>query len=473
VTLRRIDARFLLPHPVRRAAVLEGIEGWGEQLERVGVELATTGRLDLVVAPAERAGEAAALRPRAAILEGRGGRALRTASLARRTYLPLPAIDEPLVFVPHGSPGPARYAVTHWAYADSRAKRLRNELVGRLAARGLLPPLRPELIVGAQPGLPYLMESALELGVPEDVRPLLLAGQGDDYSRAAFLLFEQGSSVPSWALKFQRLPGKVPAFEREARGLAIAAETGGIVAAHAPRWLGAREVDGLQCTLETAAHGRSLLAILRSAPGRAEPVQPVCEWLLEVARATRAPSEALDEERRRLAEAVLPSWGLGSELLERLAALPAVLQHNDVGTWNVVVDGDGFTVLDWEDCVRHGLPLWDVLYLLADATAHIDGITEPADRGEHFERVFLGEAQSSALLFHWVRTMVDALAIPAEAVGPVATLCWLHHGLSGERRAEGSNDESSRDHVAHVLFRELAERWLRNPALGASWDRWR
>ena len=34
MTLRRIDARFLLPHPVRRAVVLPGIDGWEEELER-------------------------------------------------------------------------------------------------------------------------------------------------------------------------------------------------------------------------------------------------------------------------------------------------------------------------------------------------------------------------------------------------------------------------------------------------------
>ena len=86
--------------------------------------------------------------------------------------------------------------------------------------------------------------------------------------------------------------------------------------------------------------------------------------------------------------------GSGLDLVDALGEVPAVLQHNDVGSWNVVVDGDDFTVLDWEDCVRHGLPLWILLYFLADSAAHIDGITDPSERGPHFERLFLGEAPS-------------------------------------------------------------------------------
>ena len=472
MTLRRIDSRFLLPHPVQRAVVLPGIDGWGEELSRLGVELGGDGSepLDLVVAPVNRAREAAALRPRAAILEGRGRR--RLAGLSRRAYLPLPAHGEPLVYVPFGRAGPARYAFATWAYADSAWKRLRNRAVGELAAHHLLPPIRPEVLVGARPAQPFVVERALELGLPDDVAPLLLAGQGDDYSRAAFLLFERGASEPTWALKFQRLPVPVLTFELEARGLALAAETGGAVAAHAPRWLGGDEAEGLRWTLETAAHGRPLLANLRSS-GSEGAVGRVCRWLAEVGRTSLAPPYTLGAERRRLVEEVLPAWGLGSDVVDALGEVPAVLQHNDVGSWNVVVDGDDFTVLDWEDCVRHGLPLWDLLYFLADSAAHLDGITDPSERGPHFERLFLGEAPSSKLLFEWVRHMVGALALRAEAVGPIAMLCWLHHGLSGDRRAAGTSDASSRDYVGHTMFRDFAIRWQRHPALGPGWERWR
>jgi hypothetical protein len=475
MTLRRIDSRFLLPHPVRRAVVLPGIDGWQEELERANVAVGSDGSepLDLVVGPAERAEEAAALQPRAVIVEGRGGRALARAGFQRRAYLPLPRHFDPLVFVPLGDSAPARYAVEHWAYADSRPKQVRNRILGTLAGSGLLPPVRPEVVVAAPNGeLPFVVRAAFEVGLPRDVRPLLLAGQGDDYSRAAFLLFEPGADEPSWALKFARLHVQLRSFEREKRGLKLAQDAGDVVAARAPRWLGSFEAEGLQCTLETAACGKPLVALLRSSPDRVEgerAVERVCQWLLDVARETRAVPEALEDERRRLAETVLPGWGVDRALVDELPPVPAVLQHNDIGSWNVVTKGDPFTVLDWEDAVRHGLPLWDLFYFLADAAAHLDSAADP---GEHFEQLFLGEAPSSEMLFSWTRAMVDALELPPEAVGRITTLCWLQHGIGGLDRADDAQDSRPLAHVAVGQLRGLAERWLRHPGLGSGWSRW-
>lgn len=474
--LRRIDARFLLPHPVRRAAVLAGADEWRPELERAGIALASGGELDLAVAPAERAPEALALRPRAIVLEGRRPRVPAT-DLEVRRYMPLPSLAEPIVFVPLGIGGPARYAVRQWAFADRRWKRARNRGLGEVAARGLLPPVRPEVVVAAPRGLPFVVRAGLEHGLAEDVRPLLLAGQGDDYSRATFLLFQPRAREPSWALKFARLPVRLGSFERERMGLELVREAGGVVAEHAPRWLASLEAEGLQCTLETAARGKPLLALLRSSPSRPEKLQAigrVCAWLIKVALSTQAGPGALQEERRRLADDVLPHWEVDRRLAGDVLEVPAVLVHNDLGSWNVVSAGDDFTVLDWEDAIRHGLPLWDLLYFLADATSHLDvGEAAPEKQAEHFERLFLGRAQSSDLLFRWVRAYVDALGLSPEAVGPVATLCWLHSGLAGEQRAEEARDAVAGRYAAFALMRERAERWLRVPGLGANWDAWR
>jgi hypothetical protein len=479
VSLRRIDARFLLPHPVRSAAVLPGVLGWREELERAGIAVVANGAadgLDLVVAPPERSREALSLLPASVILEGRSARKLDARGLESRSYLPLPGHAEPLVYVPLGRPGPARYAVAHWAFADRHWKRLRNRLLGTLVARDLLPPLRPLVSVATPPGqAPFLVRAAFECGVPEGALPLLLAGQGDDYSRGAFLLFEPRATQPSWALKFGRLPVRLPSFEREERGLGLAQAAGQVVAAHAPRRLAGFEAAGLQCTLETAASGKPLLALLRASPSRREKeraVRRVCGWLVEVARSTVAAAETLHAERRRLALEVLPRWGLSGEIADGLLEVPAVLQHNDVGSWNVIVRGDEFTVLDWEDAVRHGLPLWDLLYFLADAAAHLERLGAPADRPAHFERLFLGELASSGLVFGWTRRMVEALGIPSATVGRIATLCWLHHGLAGERRAATTPGPAPQEDVPHDVLKRMAERWLRHPGLGPGWRRW-
>ena len=123
--------------------------------------------------------------------------------------------------------------------------------------------------------------------------------------------------------------------------------------------------------------------------------------------------------------------------------LPAVLQHNDLGTWNTVWAAPGeFTVLDWESARADGLPLWDLLYFAVDALGLLDGARTAEQRAEHAIRLLRGELPASDTLFDTIRRYVARLAIPAEAVGPLATLCWLHHGLSHVRRGETAGRRS-------------------------------
>ena len=177
----------------------------------------------------------------------------------------------------------------------------------------------------------------------------------------------------------------------------------------------------------------------------------------------------LDEERRR-AEQLGKAWGLDRDSLPLTVDICAVLQHNDPGSWNVVVDGQDFTLLDWEDAVQHGFPLVDLWYFLADAIAHLDGV-EPAGRAGHFTQLFRGELASSGLLFAWTRRAVAELHIPVAAVGPLATFCWLRHGSADrDRRQASAGMTGSRQ--APVDFSAFAERWLTEPGLGPRWDRW-
>ena len=110
------------------------------------------------------------------------------------------------------------------------------------------------------------------------------------------------------------------------------------------------------------------------------------------------------------------------------------MQHNDLGPWNIISEGGSeFIAVDWESANPSGLPLWDLWYFLAHALRLLDG--EDAADDTAFSRLFRGGAPSSPELFRWTRTAVEALEIPPDAVGRLATLCWLHHGLSREARS--------------------------------------
>jgi hypothetical protein len=169
---------------------------------------------------------------------------------------------------------------------------------------------------------------------------------------------------------------------------------------------------------------------------------------------------------------VLPAWrrfGAPADLVERLPDVPAVLQHNDLGTWNIVTDGRAFMAIDWESARPAGMPLWDLCYFLADALPRLEG---SADRDTYLNRtltLFAGHSAHSALLFRWIREAVRALQIPPAAVGPLVTLCWLHHGLSADARtrALGASRAAPLGHLGL-----MGPHWLVHPALGPSWSAW-
>jgi hypothetical protein len=149
------------------------------------------------------------------------------------------------------------------------------------------------------------------------------------------------------------------------------------------------------------------------------------------------------------------------------------MQHNDLGTWNVLVDGPRFAAVDWESASPAGLPLWDLVYFLAYAIVALDEV--PAERHEqHLVDAFLGRTASSRVLFRWIREAVGGLGLEPQAVGRLATTCWLHHGRSHVARESAVLDVGGEPaEEITQLPRRLARRWLAEPGLGPDWSAWR
>jgi hypothetical protein len=481
VSLRRVDLRLVLPRLPRRALVLGELDAWRAGLALAGVELVQEHQgADVVVAPVGLAGKALASKAGAVVLEGRGGdRRLARSGLVARRFLPLPTLESPDLLLPLERGSGPRYALERWRPADTRMKRLRNRSAQRLLELGAFPRVRPEHAVGlCSPAPPFPLAAAASFGVAADVSWFLTLGQGDPLTRVAFHLFPGHETEPRWVLKLGRIAGLVESFERDEEGLRLAGQAGGIVIAHAPSLLGRFEADGLPASLETAAVGERLSTLLARRPQAAvAAIDEIAQWIVQVGRLTAAPPDTLGGERRRLAEHVLPRWrehGAPPDLAERLPQLPAILQHNDLGSWNIVVHPrSGFVALDWEAARRHGLPLWDLLYFLIDALPLLDGARTPEQRAEGAIRVLRGEAPTSTRFFNWLRRGVSEAGIPLEAVGAVATLCWLHHGLSHVGRTAAAERVESGSAAMPSPIDLLAPRWLRDPALGVDWPTWR
>ena len=118
------------------------------------------------------------------------------------------------------------------------------------------------------------------------------------------------------------------------------------------------------------------------------------------------------------------------------------------------------------------MPLWDLFYFLNEALAISDGVRSEDERTEHFGRLWRGELPSSQLLFRWTRELVGAAKIPAEAVGPIATLLWLHYATKGIGHLERVERIEGVDQPAETAMMRNARLWLADPALGPGWRRW-
>jgi hypothetical protein len=324
-----------------------------------------------------------------------------------------------------------------------------------------------------------LVAAAGELGVPTDVSWFLTFGQGDALSRNAFQLFRAGSDQPDWVLKFARVVGYSERFDNDERGLQLARGAGDVIAAHVPRLVGRFDVDGVHASLETAAAGRRLSDVLLT-PGDRTPklrlIERIAGWILALGRLTQTSAEAMAEERERLRNDVVPKsseLGAHSELVDELPPLAAVAQHNDLGTWNVVADDGDFVVVDWENTREAALPLWDLLYFLGNAFVLLDGSAAPDRLPARMVQLFAGEAPSSPLLFSWVRRAAEAAAVPPDAVGPIATLCWLSHSLSAGAHNLDLAAFTPRDPPRTHGLEGIARAWMAHPALGPGWSVWR
>lgn len=247
-----------------------------------------------------------------------------------------------------------------------------------------------------------------------------------------------------------------PAAGREAEVVARLGEAGG---ARVPRLL-ARGVAGQTPVLvETLVEGTSAANALARDPGRLpELTAAVAGWLERWNGATiaRAPGAATVQR-----ELLGPAADLAPELPEgyrdwlamRVAALgggdlPLVARHNDLTMWNVRLDAGGpIGVLDWADADEAGLPLTDLFYAVADATAACDG---------YHDRV--GAARRSLEEVSFLRERLRAaLGLTAEAAELCLHACWLRHARNEARVATGPERP----------FLEIA-RWVARRALERS-----
>ncbi|MDO8209845.1 hypothetical protein [Conexibacter sp. CPCC 206217] len=453
----RAGLLYVLPEATETAVLLPGAEEWREPLEEGGVRVVEGETPQVAIAPAERAAEVVATGAPSAILFGRGDlKALQQAGYSVQRYLPVPSLAEPSVLIPLAYGGAARYALANLSVPAGLVKRLRNVVAGlAISAKA---PLPGSVAVATRPaGLPFPVRTGQQLGLPPRLDWVLMLGRARE--RSAYFLFKPGASKPSWVLKFSPNHSDPDPFLSDKRGHDLIADVGGAITQHTPSLVGI-SVDGPRpLTVETAALGAPLVYWLRSSGNAARKravVEAVARWLIQISKESAVPG-GIAEPLAALGfpEGIVEETGADVAVLKaRVVGVPAVVEHKDLDPTHVLVDGSAFNVIDWEEAQRHGLPLADLAFFLAQALPILDGeLDDPAiGRRDAFARLFRGDSASAPLLFQLVREGCDALGLAPETVGPLLSLTWLRLS-TGPRR-------------------HLAEVWFADPRLGPSWDAW-
>ncbi|HVA61416.1 MAG TPA: phosphotransferase [Mycobacteriales bacterium] len=468
--IRRFDSRFLLPRLPSTAVLVGALAGWRDALLAAGVEPVAPERArpeDTVFALNRDADAALALGAAQVVLLDSGA--------GRRRVVAVPDLHSPRVLAPTGHRAAARYAVGTWTVARNRAGRVRQATAALSVGAGFAPPRLPTLrLAGRAAGPPAVVVAAASAaGVPPGGGWFYTAEGGAASKRSSFFLFAPGAGRPTAVAKFARLPGRLPSFGREERGLAAAATAGAAVAERAPRALGCTDVGPHHVCVQSAVPGANLELILRGPAPRARKVgllEALAEWLVDVASETSGPANRAGDERGRLRRqlaAVLPAEAFG--VLDRV---PTVFQHGDLAGGNILVDGDAFMLVDWEWATEHGQPLWDLLHFALHALPLLDGAdwTAPSLRA-----LFDGSAASSGLLFGWIRRMAKALALSEADVGGLALLCWARHAaVTSQVRAEAGAGAGAgaASRLGTLPVETALELWRSDPDFGSGWTRW-
>lgn len=383
---------------------------------------------------------AAALDPDGLLVVERPSRALRTA-LAGAGFTPaerlvhLPDVERSRYVFP--AQGPAgRYAVR-----EAAVMRRSRRLVARALPTGAVARLAPTTVVFRRRASRPLF-AWLSTLLPEVASASALVAPSWRRGGATVVFRFAGSAGPDCVVK---IGGGA---ERESDALMLLGDGARAASARVPAVLERARIGDVNVVVETPVDGVPATRVALGAPRRARRlVRALATWLDAWNRSSAAPRALEREQLDRLvlapARQLLPEVPAGPEHLARLERLvdacvgrkiALVAAHNDLTAANVLVDGRAApAVVDWEEAEPQALPLGDLVYMVADFFAAVDGYR---DRVRAF-----GDA--SAL----TRELLDAAArsngLDADAVELCVAACWLRHAAN-ERRERGGDGATAR-----------------------------
>ena len=191
-------------------------------------------------------------------------------------------------------------------------------------------------------------------------------------------------------------------------------------------------------------------SLLSGRPGRvADVVTRVSTWLERWHSLTRVErrlsKEDVDryvlEPLRRLGSAVPADYAhwVAHRAHHLVGAdAPLAAAHNDLTTWNVLVDGERVGVVDWEAAAAEAFPLVDLEYFAVDAVA----TARRLPRAEAF-RLCAGREHAEGRLVCALRERIArSLDVPAPLAELARHAAWLGHAANESERPDARRDEA-------------------------------
>lgn len=454
MNVRRLDWHALLPRRTGPPAEHWLLLGAGPELSRLVVQLGLAGSAAIAPDDAEPADVVALLHGASEPLEraiaalGPGGylywevdrTSLRTVDLtpgrARRRlraagitplaiYWVGPGWSRATRYLPIDPPGPLAWYLETMAVptgpVSSALRRILRVIVRHPSILALLVP-RFAVVAARSPVATQTAPAALaDPVVPQSVRssavpPVLVTGGEEAWSRITMVAFEAGVAAPSIVVKIARRAEFDEATRHEHEVLLhLRGRVDPAMRSTVPEPIALLEAGPRAAVVQGAARGSSAFARMRRRPRdgqqRRRDLDRAAAWLISLhSQTTRSrvkpgsPGWAthVDQALDRFSDRFSPRGDV-LHLFERMrqhtqtlgADLPIVLRHMDLGPWNVLIEGDGVRVLDWE-VARDGPAMTDLVYVALHWSFAAHGQVTELQRRHHLHWLFAGSAAGDA-----------------------------------------------------------------------------
>lgn len=281
---------------------------------------------------------------------------------------------------------------------------------------------------------------------------LILTPRFEASRHVVFLVMAQDR--PVLVVKIPRLIEPAGSLEREAAALRAveALRPGGL--ASVPRVVAFEEFCGRLVLVETALRGPLMAPdVVRQRPD--DCCRRVLDWLVDLQQASRCAAhgrwfDTLVHEPLEYFATVFPLSDGDADLLARTreivaplraAALPFVCEHGDLSHPNLVLDGPGVAVLDWELARMDGLLAYDFFIFLTYVAVSRRKAASATARLEAFKHAFF---EPGAWTLPFVRAYADRMQVPPDTLTPLFVLSWARYSIHHLQRLTGGDGTGRR-----------------------------